>query len=139
MEVRHVGEALDVVAQKMQKSSEYGRVDCSLHHGIGARFILHVLKSYGAINMEPVVRAVPWPRATSVPAHFRHRLGSPEPPTSRTPTAWCWSARIWREHAQLAGAGIRPGDRAADPDHRRRSALLDSRQQAKYWLPIKRD
>ena len=57
------------------------------------------------------------PGLTRAHRHREHRLPGPDRVAPR------------REHAQLAGAGIRQGGRTAHSDHRRRSALLGSGQQ----------
>ena len=78
----------------------------------------------------PVVRAMPRPARRRVRADVRRRPGfarADRHREHRLPRP----DRIapGREHAQLAGAGIRPGGRAAHSDHRRRSPLLGRREQ----------
>ena len=78
----------------------------------------------------PVVRAVPRPARHRVHADLRRRPGlarADRHREHRLPGADRLAPG--REHAQLAGAGIRAGGRAAHPDHRRRSALLGRREQ----------
>ena len=78
----------------------------------------------------PVVRAVPRSARHRLPADVRRRPGlarADRHREHRLPGADRLAPG--REHAQQPGAGVRAGDRAADPHHRRRPALLGRRQQ----------
>ena len=77
-----------------------------------------------------VVRAVPRPARRRLRADLRRRPGlarADRHREHRLPGADRLAPG--REHAQLAGAGVRAGGRAAHPDHRRRPALLGRREQ----------
>ena len=126
-------EALTHVADRMQKiKGAHGPESIAmLYHGIGVRFIQHVLKSYGCINMAGASFAQcrgprdvgfyadlrPGPRFARADRHREHRL----------PRADRLAPR--REHAQPAGAGVLERRGAPDPDHRRRPALLGGGEQ----------
>jgi thiosulfate reductase/polysulfide reductase chain A len=76
------GEALDVVAQKMQKiKAEHGAESLAVfNHGIGARFIVHLAKSFGAINIgAPSFAQCRGPRDIGYLLTYGTGLGSPEP------------------------------------------------------------
>ena len=127
------GEALDLVAQKMQKiKAEHGPESLAVfNHGIGARFIVHLAEELRRHqHRRALVRAVPRSARHRLPPHLRHRPGVARAHRHREhqlPGAGRLAPR--REHAQLAGAGVRQGGRAPHPDHRRRSALLGGREQ----------
>jgi thiosulfate reductase / polysulfide reductase chain A len=75
-------EALTYVADRMQKiKGEHGPESIAmLYHGIGVRFIQHVLKSYGCINMAGASFAqCRGPRDVGFSLTFGNGLGSPEP------------------------------------------------------------
>jgi len=75
-------EALTHVAERMQKiKGEHGPESIAmLYHGIGVRFIQHVLKSYGCINMAGASFAqCRGPRDVGFNLTFGQGLGSPEP------------------------------------------------------------
>ena len=75
-------EALTYVADRMQKiKGEHGPESIAmLYHGIGVRFIQHVLKSYGCINMAGASFAqCRGPRDVGFSLTFGSGLGSPEP------------------------------------------------------------
>ena len=121
-------EALGHIAERFAKiKAEHGAESIALfNHGFGQRFIQHVLKSYGVINYAgPVVRAVPRRARRRLPADIRQRrrlARADRHPRHRLPGADRLAPG--REHAQLAGAGVRPGDRAARAGDRGRPALL---------------
>lgn len=76
------GEALDHIAQKMQKiKSEHGAESiATFNHGIGARFLVHVLKAFGCINFAgPSFAQCRGPRDIGFLLTFGTGLGSPEP------------------------------------------------------------
>jgi thiosulfate reductase/polysulfide reductase chain A len=75
-------EALTHVAERMQKiKGEHGPESIAmLYHGIGVRFIQHVLKSYGCINMAGASFAqCRGPRDVGFTLTYGQGLGSPEP------------------------------------------------------------
>ena len=75
-------EALTHVADRMQKiKGAHGPESIAmLYHGIGVRFIQHVLKSYGCINMAGASFAqCRGPRDVGFSLTFGSGLGSPEP------------------------------------------------------------
>ena len=75
-------EALTYVADRMQKiKGAHGPESIAmLYHGIGVRFIQHVLKSYGCINMAGASFAqCRGPRDVGFTLTYGQGLGSPEP------------------------------------------------------------
>lgn len=75
-------EALDFIADKMKKiKAEHGAESIAMfNHGIGVRFIQHVLKSYGAINFAgPSFAQCRGPRDVGFMLTMGTDLGSPEP------------------------------------------------------------
>jgi thiosulfate reductase/polysulfide reductase chain A len=75
-------EALDFIAGKMKKiKAEHGAESIAMfNHGIGVRFIQHVLKSYGAINFAgPSFAQCRGPRDVGFTLTMGTDLGSPEP------------------------------------------------------------
>ena len=91
---RHLGRGARPTSPNACKRSRPSTAPESIaafNHGIGARFLLHVLKSYGCIELRrrrrshsAAARATSASRSPSAPASAR-----PNRPTSRTPTAWC--------------------------------------------------
>lgn len=74
-------EALDYIAGKMTKiKSEYGPESMAFFsHGIGANFLKHMLKAYGAINMAaPSYAQCRGPRDVGFELTFGDTVGSPE-------------------------------------------------------------
>jgi thiosulfate reductase/polysulfide reductase chain A len=85
-------EALSFVAEKMNKiKAEHGPESVALfNHGFGQRFFQHVLKSWGVINYAGSSYAqCRGARDVGFLLTFGAGVGRPNPPTSRTPTAWC--------------------------------------------------
>jgi thiosulfate reductase/polysulfide reductase chain A len=75
-------EAFTFVADKMKKIKvEHGAESIAMfNHGIGVRFIQHVLKSYGAINFAcPSFAQCRGPRDVGFMLTYGFDLGSPEP------------------------------------------------------------
>ena len=75
-------EALDHIAARMKKiKAEHGAESIAMfNHGIGVRFIQHVLKSYGAINFAgPSFAQCRGPRDVGFMLTMGTDLGSPEP------------------------------------------------------------
>ena len=126
-------EAFTYIAERMQKiKAAHGPESIAMfNHGIGVRFIQHVLKSYGCTNFAgPSFAQCRGPRDVGFSLTFgsRPRLaGADRHREHRLPGADRLAPR--REHAQHAGAGVRQRDRAAHPDHRRRPALLGRGEQ----------
>jgi thiosulfate reductase / polysulfide reductase chain A len=109
------------------------------NHGIGVRFIQHVLKSYGVHQLRRlVVRAVPRRARRRLHADLRRRCRlarAHRHREHRLPGADRLAPG--REHAQLAGAGVRQAVERKVP-----IIVVDPRysvaaSKAKYWLPIK--
>ena len=75
-------EAFGFIAEKMKKiKAEYGAESiATFNHGIGARFLLHVLKSYGCTNFAgPSFAQCRGPRDVGFWLTMGTDLGSPEP------------------------------------------------------------
>jgi thiosulfate reductase/polysulfide reductase chain A len=135
------GEALDFIAAKMQKiKSEHGAESiATFNHGIGARFLLHVLKSYGCINFAgPSFAQCRGPRDIGFLLTFGTGLGSPEPTDiENTDCLVLVGSHLGenmhntqvQEFAQAVGRRIPVI--VVDPRH----SVAASK--AKYWLPIK--
>jgi thiosulfate reductase/polysulfide reductase chain A len=135
------GEALDVVAQKMQKiKAEYGPESiAAFNHGIGARFILHVLKSFGAINMgAPSFAQCRGPRDIGFLLTFGTGLGSPEPTDIENTDCLVLIGSHLGEN--MHNSQVQEFARAIE--RRIPIIVVDPRystaaSKAKYWLPIK--
>jgi thiosulfate reductase/polysulfide reductase chain A len=75
-------EAFNFIADKMKKiKAEHGAESIAMfNHGIGVRFLQHVLKSYGAINFAgPSFAQCRGPRDVGFMLTYGFDLGSPEP------------------------------------------------------------
>jgi thiosulfate reductase/polysulfide reductase chain A len=135
------GEALDVVAQKMQKiRDEYGPESiAAFNHGIGARFILHVLKSYGAINIgAPSFAQCRGPRDIGFLLTYGTGLGSPEPTDIENTDCLVLIGSHLGENMH----NLQVQEFAKAVERRIPIIVVDPRysvaaSKAKYWLPIK--
>ncbi|MCU0939399.1 MAG: molybdopterin-dependent oxidoreductase [Burkholderiaceae bacterium] len=75
-------EAFGFIADKMKKiKAEHGAESIAMfNHGIGVRFLQHVLKSYGAVNFAgPSFAQCRGPRDVGFMLTYGFDLGSPEP------------------------------------------------------------
>jgi len=135
------GEALDFVAHKMQKiKGEYGAESiAAFNHGIGARFILHVLKSYGAINFgAPSFAQCRGPRDIGYLLTFGTGLGSPEPTDLENTDCLV----LMGSHLGENMHNLQVQEFARAVERRIPIIVVDPRysvaaSKAKYWLPIK--
>lgn len=135
------GEALDFVAQKMQKiKGEYGPESIALfNHGIGARFVAHVLKSFGAINVgAPSFAQCRGPRDIGYLLTFGTGLGSPEPTDIENTECLVLMGSHLGEN--MHNLQVQEFSRAVA--RRIPIIVVDPRysvaaSKAKYWLPIK--
>jgi thiosulfate reductase/polysulfide reductase chain A len=135
------GEALDVVAQKMQKiKAEYGPESIAgFNHGIGARFMLHVLKSYGCINFgAPSFAQCRGPRDIGYLLTFGTGLGSPEPTDIENTDCLALIGSHLGENMH----NLQVQEFARAVERRIPIIVVDPRystaaSKAKYWLPIK--
>ena len=135
------GEALDVVAQKMQKiKAEYGPESiAAFNHGIGARFMLHVLKSYGSINFgAPSFAQCRGPRDIGYLLTFGTGLGSPEPTDIENTDCLVLIGSHLGENMH----NLQVQEFARAVERRIPIIVVDPRystaaSKAKYWLPIK--
>jgi thiosulfate reductase/polysulfide reductase chain A len=135
------GEALDFVAQKMQKiKADYGAESiAAFNHGIGARFILHVLKSFGAINFgAPSFAQCRGPRDIGYLLTFGTGLGSPEPTDIENTDCLV----LMGSHLGENMHNLQVQEFARAVARRVPIIVVDPRysvaaSKAKYWLPIK--
>jgi thiosulfate reductase/polysulfide reductase chain A len=135
------GEALDVVAQKMQKiKAEYGAESIAVfNHGIGARFIVHMLKSYGANNFgAPSFAQCRGPRDIGYLLTFGTGLGSPEPTDIENTDCLV----LMGSHLGENMHNLQVQEFARAVERRIPIIVVDPRysvaaSKAKYWLPIK--
>jgi thiosulfate reductase / polysulfide reductase chain A len=135
------GEALDVVAQKMQKiKAEHGPESLAVfNHGIGARFIVHLAKSYGAINIgAPSFAQCRGPRDIGYLLTYGTGLGSPEPTDIENTNCLVLVGSHLGEN--MHNTQVQEFARAVE--RRIPIIVVDPRysvaaSKAKYWLPIK--
>ncbi len=135
------GEALAFIAQKMQKiKAEHGAESiATFNHGIGARFLIHVLKSYGCINFAgPSFAQCRGPRDIGFLLTFGTGLGSPEPTDIENTNCLVLLGTHLGENMHntqvqefTTAVGRRVPVIVVDPRH----SVAASK--AKYWLPIK--
>ena len=134
-------EALGVVAQKMQKiKAEHGPESiAAFNHGIGARFILHVLKSYGCINIAaPSFAQCRGPRDIGFMLTYGFGLGSPEPTDIENTDCLVLIGSHLGENMH----NLQVQEFAKAVERRIPIIVVDPRHstaasKAKYWLPIK--
>ena len=134
-------EALTYVAERMNKiKGAHGPESIAmLYHGIGVRFIQHVLKSYGCINMAGASFAqCRGPRDVGFNLTYGQGLGSPEPTDIENTDCLVLIGSHLGENMhnlqvqEFANAvGRRVPVIVVDP----RFSVAASK--AKYWLPIK--
>ena len=135
------GEALDFVAQKMQKiKAEHGPESLAVfNHGIGARFIVHLAKSYGAINIgAPSFAQCRGPRDIGYLLTYGTGLGSPEPTDIENTNCLALVGSHLGEN--MHNSQVQEFAKAVE--RRIPIIVVDPRysvaaSKAKYWLPIK--
>ena len=135
------GEALDVVAQKMLKiKAEHGPESLAVfNHGIGARFIVHLAKSYGAINIgAPSFAQCRGPRDIGYLLTYGTGLGSPEPTDIENTNCLVLVGSHLGEN--MHNSQVQEFAKAVE--RRIPIIVVDPRysvaaSKAKYWLPIK--
>jgi thiosulfate reductase/polysulfide reductase chain A len=135
------GEALDHVAGRMQKiKAEHGAESIAmLNHGIGARFLQHVLKSYGCTNFAgPSFAQCRGPRDVGFTLTFGNGLGSPEPTDIANTDCLVLIGSHLGEN--MHNSQVQEFARAIE--RRVPIIVVDPRysvaaSKAKYWLPIK--
>ena len=135
------GEALDFVAQKMQKiKAEHGPESLAVfNHGIGARFIVHLAKSFGAINMgAPSFAQCRGPRDIGYLLTYGTGLGSPEPTDIENTNCLALVGSHLGEN--MHNSQVQEFAKAVE--RRIPIIVVDPRysvaaSKAKYWLPIK--
>lgn len=134
-------EALTHVADRMQKiKGEHGPESIAmLYHGIGVRFIQHVLKSYGCINMAGASFAqCRGPRDVGFNLTFGQGLGSPEPTDIENTDCLVLigshlGENMHNTQVQEFATAIRGGADVIVVDPRYSVAA----SKARYWLPIR--
>ena len=135
------GEALDFVAQKMLKiKAEHGPESLAVfNHGIGARFIVHLAKSFGAINIgAPSFAQCRGPRDIGYLLTFGTGLGSPEPTDIENTNCLALVGSHLGEN--MHNSQVQEFAKAVE--RRIPIIVVDPRysvaaSKAKYWLPIK--
>jgi len=134
-------EALAHVAERMQKiKAEHGAESIAmLNHGVGARFLQHVLKSYGCTNFAgPSFAQCRGPRDVGFTLTFGYGLGSPEP----TDIANTDCLVLIGSHLGENMHNSQVQEFAHAIERRIPIIVVDPRysvaaSKAKYWLPIK--
>jgi thiosulfate reductase/polysulfide reductase chain A len=134
-------EALGYVAERMNRiKAQYGPESVAMfNHGIGVRFIQHVLKSWGAINFAgPSFAQCRGPRDVGFALTFGTGLGSPEP----TDIANTDCLVLIGSHIGENMHNSQVQEFAQAVERRIPIIVVDPRfsvaaSKAKYWLPIK--
>jgi thiosulfate reductase/polysulfide reductase chain A len=134
-------EALDFVAQKMQAiKAQHGAESIAMfNHGLGVRFIQHVLKSYGCINfVAPAFAQCRGPRDTGFMLAYGTELGSPEP--TDIENARCLVLIGSHLGENMHNTQVQEFARAVE--RRANIIVVDPRysvaaSKARHWLPIK--
>jgi thiosulfate reductase / polysulfide reductase chain A len=134
-------EALAHVADRMQKiKAEHGAESIAmLNHGVGARFLQHVLKSYGCTNFAgPSFAQCRGPRDVGFTLTFGNGLGSPEPTDIANTDCLVLIGSHLGEN--MHNSQVQEFARAIE--RRIPIIVVDPRysvaaSKAKYWLPIK--
>ena len=135
------GEALDYMAERMKAiKAAHGAESIALFkHGIGVRFIEHVLKSYGVINVTaPSYAQCRGPRDAGYTLTYGAGLGSPEPLDIANSRCLVLigshlGENLHNTQVQELGDAIGRGVSLIVVDPRHSVAA----SKAKYWLPIK--
>jgi thiosulfate reductase / polysulfide reductase chain A len=134
-------EALGFIADKMKKiKAEQGAESIAMfNHGIGVRFIQHVLKSYGAVNFAgPSFAQCRGPRDVGFVLTMGTDLGSPEPTDIENTDCLVLIGSHLGEN--MHNSQVQEFARAVE--RRIPIIVVDPRysvaaSKAKYWLPIK--
>ena len=134
-------EAFTYIAERMQKiKAEHGAESiAAFNHGIGARFILHVLKSYGCTNFAgPSFAQCRGPRDIGFALTFGSGLGSPEPTDIENTDCLVLVGSHLGEN--MHNSQVQEFAKAVE--RRIPIIVVDPRfsvaaSKAKYWLPIK--
>ncbi len=134
-------EAIVHIAERMQKiKAAHGPESvAAFNHGIGQRFIQHVLKSWGAINFAgPSFAQCRGPRDVGFTLTFGAGLGSPEPTDIENTDCLVLIGSHLGEN--MHNSQVQEFARAVD--RRIPIIVVDPRfsvaaSKAKYWLPIK--
>lgn len=134
-------EALDFVAQKLLKvKAEHGAESiATFNHGIGSRFLVHLLKSFGCINFAgPSFAQCRGPRDVGFQLTFGSGLGSPEPLDVENTDCLVLIGSHLGEN--MHNTPVQEFARAVQ--RRVPIIVVDPRystaaSKAKYWLPIK--
>ncbi len=134
-------EAFTYIAERMQKiKAEHGPESVAMfNHGIGVRFIQHVLKSWGAINFAgPSFAQCRGPRDVGFTLTFGSGLGSPEP----TDIENTGCLVLVGSHLGENMHNTQVQEFAQAVERRIPIIVVDPRfsvaaSKAKYWLPIK--
>jgi len=134
-------EALGFIAERMNKiKQQYGPESVAMfNHGIGVRFIQHVLKSWGAINFAgPSFAQCRGPRDVGFTLTFGTGLGSPEP----TDIANTDCLVLIGSHLGENMHNSQVQEFAQAVERRIPIIVVDPRfsvaaSKAKYWLPIR--
>jgi thiosulfate reductase/polysulfide reductase chain A len=134
-------EALDHIAEKMKKiAAEHGPESVALlKHGIGVRFIEHVLKAYGMINTAaPSFAQCRGPRDIGHVLTYGTGLGSPEP----TDIAGTDCLVLIGSHLGENMHNTQVQEFAQAVERNATIIVVDPRfsvaaSKAKYWLPVK--
>lgn len=134
-------EALDFVAQRMGKiKAEHGAESIALfNHGLGQRFVQHVLKSYGVINYAaPSYAQCRGARDTGFMLTYGAGVGSPEPTDIQNTDCLVLIGSHLGEN--MHNSQVQEFAKAIE--RRVPVIVVDPRHsvaasKAKYWLPIK--
>jgi thiosulfate reductase/polysulfide reductase chain A len=134
-------EALGHIADRMQKiKAEHGAESIAmLNHGVGVRFLQHVLKSYGCTNFAgPSFAQCRGPRDVGFTLTFGSGLGSPEPTDIANTDCLVLIGSHLGEN--MHNSQVQEFSRAVE--RRIPIIVVDPRysvaaSKAKYWLPIK--
>jgi len=134
-------EAFTYIAERMQKiKAQYGAESiAAFNHGIGARFILHALKSYGCTNFAgPSFAQCRGPRDIGFLLTFGTGLGSPEPTDIENTDCLVLIGSHLGENMH----NLQVQEFARAVERRIPIIVVDPRysvaaSKAKYWLPIK--
>ncbi len=134
-------EAFTYIAERMQKiKAEHGaEAIAAFNHGVGARFLLHVLKSYGCTNFAgPSFAQCRGPRDVGFTLTFGNGLGSPEP----TDIQHTDCLVLVGSHLGENMHNSQVQEFAEAMERRVPIIVVDPRfsvaaSKAKYWLPVK--
>ncbi len=134
-------EAISTIAERMQKiKAQYGPESVAMfNHGIGQRFLQHVLKSWGAVNFAaPAFAQCRGARDVGFTLTYGTGLGSPEPTDIANTNCLALIGTHLGEN--MHNSQVQEFARAIE--RRIPIIVVDPRfsvaaSKAKYWLPIK--